>query len=80
MLWESLVSVESEVVNAEESHSTDETDSERYFLSPRLQEQLKKKRMMFSKNHIELSTIIGQGLCMFMHNAVESPPEMRTLL
>ena len=61
------------MVNAEESSSIDEIDYESRFLSPRLQEQLKKKRMVFSKNHIELSTIIGQGLCMFMHNAVESP-------
>ena len=61
------------MVNAEESSSIDEIDYESRFLSPRLQEQLKKKRMIFSKNYIELSTIIGQGLCMFMHNAVESP-------
>ena len=61
------------MVNAEESSSIDEIDYESRFLSPRLQEQLKKKRMIFSKNHIELSTIIGQGLCVFMHNAVESP-------
>ena len=61
------------MVNAEESSSTDEIDYESRFLSPRLREQLKKRRMIFSKNHIELSTIIGQGLCVFMHNAVESP-------
>ena len=61
------------MVNAEESSSTGEIDYESRFLSPRLREQLKKRRMIFSKNHIELSTIIGQGLCVFMHNAVESP-------
>ena len=61
------------MVNAEESSSTGEIDYESCFLSPRLREQLKKRRMIFSKNHIELSTIIGQGLCVFMHNAVESP-------
>ena len=61
------------MVNAEESSSTGEIDYESRFLSPRLRAELKKRRMIFSKNHIELSTIIGQGLCVFMHNAVESP-------
>ena len=49
----------SEVVNEEQSSTATDTS----FLSARLMEQLKNKRMIFSKSDLKLSTAISQGLC-----------------
>ena len=58
---------ESEGVSAEQYGAADETETEKSFLSAQLKEQLKNKRMLWSENQIEFSTIIGQGLCVSMH-------------
>ena len=59
---------ESEGVYAEQCCAADKTETENTFLSAQLNEQLKNKRMLLSENQIELSTTIGQGLCVSMHH------------
>ena len=51
----------------EEQYGADKTETEKSFLSAQIKEQLKNKRMLFSENQIELSTVIGEGLYVFMH-------------
>ena len=54
---------EPDVVRSEECSRVEVTESERPLLPVQLKERLKKRRMLFSKNDIELSITFGQGLC-----------------
>ena len=70
-LFKCFFAVLAEVVAAEKPSTTQEPENERSsFLSTRLRRQLKNKRMLISKNDIELSNAIGQGACVLLRSCV----------